>query len=68
MPEFKVPVTWEMCGWVKVEAADMKEALEKFDPQVMSLPPESEQDYVDSSYRLTTTDPEEALVMQPPRP
>ena len=30
LPEWTVPVTWEMCGNVKVRAATMEEAMETF--------------------------------------
>jgi hypothetical protein len=31
MPKFKLPVTWQVCGEVEVDAATFKEAVEKFD-------------------------------------
>ena len=58
LPEWTVPVTWEMCGNVKVYAATMEEALEiaKDEDGVIPLPDDA--DYVDSSWRLTDSDPE----------
>ena len=59
LPEWIVPVTWEMCGNVKVHAATMEEALEitKDEEGVIPLPDDA--DYVDSSWQLTYNDPEE---------
>ena len=48
--EFKVPVTWEVCGFCYVEAESLEEALTKFDedPDVIPLPYDS--DYIDGSF------------------
>ena len=59
LPEWTVPVTWEMCGNVKVRAATMGEAMEiaKDEDGVIPLPDDA--DYVDSSWHLSYEDPEE---------
>jgi hypothetical protein len=57
-----IPVTWEVNGVVEVEAASVEEALMNFDPTAHDLPPES---YVDGSFRLCTSDPEEVEMYLP---
>ena len=59
LPEWTIPVTWEMCGNVKVRAATMEEAMEiaKDEDGVIPLPDDA--DYVDSSWHLTYEDAEE---------
>ena len=59
LPEWTVPVTWEMCGKVKERAATMEEAMEiaKDEEGVIQLPDDA--DYVDSSWHLSYEDPEE---------
>ena len=58
LPEWEIPVTWEMCGKVKVQATSIEEAMEiaKDEEGVIPLPDDG--DYVDSSWRLTDSDPE----------
>lgn len=59
LPEWTIPVTWEMCGKVKVRAATIEEAMEiaKDEEGVIPLPDDG--DYVDSSWQLTYSDAEE---------
>ena len=59
LPEWTIPVTWEMCGKVKVRAATIEEAMEiaKDEDGVIPLPDDA--DYVDSSWQLTYSDAEE---------
>ena len=56
MKRWKIPVTWEVCGYVYVDADTLVEAMEtaKDDEGVIPLPTES--DYVDGSWRLSETD------------
>lgn len=56
MKKWKIPVTWEVCGYVYVDADTLVEAMEtaKDDEGVIPLPTES--DYVDGSWRLSETD------------
>lgn len=58
MKTWKVPVTWEVCGFVEIEAKTLEEAIEfaKDDEGVIPLPEES--DYVDGSWRVTEEDVE----------
>ena len=59
LPEWTIPVTWEMCGTVKVRAATIEEAkvIAKDEDGVIPLPDDG--DYVDSSWQLTYSDAEE---------
>jgi hypothetical protein len=61
--EFRIPVTWEMCGWVTVKAANVKDALLNFDPDAHELPQDST--YVDGSFVLTSDDPDTVEAMTP---
>ena len=53
MKKWKIPVTWEVCGYVYVDADTLVEAMEtaRDDEGVIPLP--SESDYVDGSWRLS---------------
>ena len=56
MKKWNIPVTWEVCGYVYVDADTLVEAMEtaRDDEGVIPLPTES--DYVDGSWRLSETD------------
>lgn len=58
----KVAVTWEMCGYVDIEANTMEEAMEKFkkESDYIKLP---DGEYVDGSFQLTSEDVEEMKTM-----
>ena len=50
--------TWEMCGYVDIDADTMEEAMEKFNNEsdYIKLPTNGE--YVDGSFQLTSDDVE----------
>lgn len=54
----RLAVTWEMAGYVDVEANTLEEAMEKFREECnyIKLP---NGDYVDGSFRLSTEDVDE---------
>ena len=58
----KVAVTWEMCGYVDIEANTMEEAMEKFkkESDYIKLP---DGEYVEGSFQLTSEDVEEMKTM-----
>lgn len=60
----KVAVTWEMCGYVDIEAKTMEEAMEKFEDEVdhVKLPENGE--YVAGSFQLSSDDVEEMEAME----
>lgn len=55
----KVAVTWEMCGFVDIEAPTLEDAMQIFEEQsdYIKLPTDGE--YVDGSFVLSTNDVEE---------
>ena len=59
----KVAVTWEMCGYVDIDAETMEEAMEKFNENsdYIKLPTNGE--YVDGSFQLSSEDVEEMEAM-----
>lgn len=59
----KVAVTWEMCGYVDIDADTMEEAMEKFNNEsdYIKLPTNGE--YIDGSFQLTSDDVEEMEAM-----
>ena len=59
LPEWIIPVTWEMCGKVKVRAATVEEAMEIAKGEEGVIPIPDDGDYVDSSWQLTYSDAEE---------
>lgn len=58
MRQIKVAVTWQMCGFVEVEAEDMEEAMEKFENGSDVIPLPSDGEYVDGSFELSSYDVE----------
>lgn len=63
MSKKRVAVTWEMCGYIEVEADSTEEAMNKVmeNPDNFSSP--LSQDYVDGSFRLSTDDVDEMKAM-----
>ena len=55
MKTWRIPVTWEVCGTVNVEADTLEEAIEiaRDDDGNIPLP---DGDYVDGSWRLSEED------------
>lgn len=54
---FKIPVTWEVCGFVEVESESMEGAIKEFDEKIINecdLPQEAE--YVDGSFHRSCDD------------
>lgn len=60
----RLPVTWEVSGFVDVEADSIEDAIKIFnrDSDYIKLPRDSE--YVDASFRLSTEDPDEIALYQ----
>lgn len=52
MKKFKIPVSWEMYGYIEVEANSVEEAIEIFDQKEQSAYPYGLPDgcYVDASF------------------
>jgi hypothetical protein len=49
---FKIPVSWEVFGEVKIEADSIEDALKIFKDTQDSLPLPTESTYVDGSFKL----------------
>jgi len=59
MKTWRVPVTWEMCGYVEIKANTLQKAIE-ITKQDDSIPLPADGDYVDGSFQLSY--PEAAAV------
>lgn len=58
MKEWTIPVTWSVCGKVKVKADTLEEAMDKaLTDDSIPLPEDS--DYIDGSWELSDNDVEE---------
>lgn len=53
---WSIPVTWEVCGIVKVEAATLAEAMEIARDDVGELEIPKSLEYVDGSWALSSDD------------
>lgn len=56
--EWVLPVTWEVCGFVKVKGSTLEEAIENFDRDIDYIPLPTDSSYVDGSFDLTSRDDE----------
>ena len=56
--EWTIPVTWEVCGFVKVKGKTMRDAIETFERDVDHIPLPKESTYVDGSFALTSGEEE----------
>lgn len=53
MSKFNLPVTWEVCGMVEIEADTLEEAVDIFNADPDSIPLPDDYDYVDGSFDLS---------------
>ena len=51
MKTYKIPVSWECCGFVSVKAKSVEDALVKFQEQEDDFPLPTESEYIDGSFR-----------------
>lgn len=63
MEKFYLPVTWEECGVVEVEANSLEEAIEYFKENSCDIETPHEAHYVDGSFCLSTEAVEELEFM-----
>lgn len=54
----KIAVTWEMCGYIDIEADTMESAMEKFNRDCDHIELPSNGEYIDGSFQLNSTDVE----------
>ena len=59
MSKQRIAVTWEMYGYVEIEADSLEEAMEKFEDESDFIKLPVNGDYVDGSFRLSTDDVED---------
>ncbi len=55
MKTWKIPVTWEVCAFVKVEAKTLVEAMQIARDEEGKIPLPTEPEYVDGSWNLSET-------------
>lgn len=53
---FTLPVTWELCGFVKIRANNLTEAMEKFRETSDNIALPENGEYVDGSFSLSSED------------
>lgn len=58
MAKIKLPVVWEMGGFVTVEADSVEEAMDYFEKNADHIPLPKEGVYVDASFALSCDDSE----------
>lgn len=51
---FKIPVTWEVCGFVNVSAETIEDAIKDFKENIDEYELPDYPDYVDGSFALST--------------
>ena len=56
--KIKLPVTWEVCGLVEVEANSIEEAIEYFNQNSSDIELPENPEYVDGSFVLSDDDPD----------
>lgn len=56
MKKWRIPVSWEMCGIVEIEANTLEEALEMAWDDSVDIP--NNGSYIDASWRVDDEDPE----------
>lgn len=64
MAKFYLPVTWEVCGIVEIEAETLEDAVKYFDENTTQIDTPSEEYYVDGSFRLSSDDIEDLRFME----
>ena len=52
--KIRLPVSWEVCGMVEIEANTINEAMDIFEKTQDHIPLPNDFDYVDGSFDLTT--------------
>lgn len=56
MKQWKIPVTWEVCATITVEADSLDEAMEMARDDNCEIPCPVDNDYVEGSWRLSEED------------
>lgn len=66
--KIKLPVCWEVCGFVEVEANSIDDAMDIFQETSDHIPLPTDADYVDGSFDLSCYEPEVIQVYNPDAP
>lgn len=61
--KYKVAVTWEMCGYVEVEAKNLQDAMDKVMENPDDYPLPNKAEYVDGSFWIATEDIDEMEII-----
>lgn len=64
---WKIPVTWEMYGCVRIEAETLEEAMSIVEDPDGRIPLPDDGAYVDGSWTLSSTEPEDVRLFQMPQ-
>ena len=56
--KIKLPVTWEVCGIVEIEANSIEEAIDYFNENCDNIELPKDGEYVDGSFCLSDNTPE----------
>ncbi len=56
IPEWKIPITWSVCGYVYIEAKTLAEAMEIARDDDNEIPLPTDSDYIDGSWELSFTE------------
>lgn len=56
--KIRLPVSWEVCGMVEIEANTINEAMDIFDATKNHIPLPDDFEYMDGSFDLTVKEPE----------
>lgn len=59
----KVAVTWQMCGYVDIDAETMEEAMDIFEMECDYIKLPTDGEYVDGSFELSSDSVEEMEAM-----
>lgn len=63
MAKQRVAVTWQMCGFVEIEADTMEDAMDKFNEESDHIKLPTDGEYVDGSFELSSDDVDEMEAM-----
>lgn len=58
LPKWKIPVTWQMCGFVYIDALTLEEAMEIAKDEDGQIPLPIDGNYVDGSWELSDPNPD----------
>ena len=54
MKEYKIPIEWQMFGYVEIKAESLEKAVEYFCENENEFDIPSDSDYIDGSFKIST--------------